>query len=677
MSRRAPETLVDWLVVGIAPFLIMLLVGSLVFYLVEVFYLGEYQARLLFVLGLFVMAVVCIARISMEEGAAYAAMYAAPLAVVVGLAVATFVKVTGPLEALGPMLNWGLMILIWWSANKLTWDCTLIEGGRDFTGQGLMQTTGLDRFFRVQTPEVAPQPATPQPPQPDLSGTSSTARPAPLPIWKWWNMNNDRPHAPGVWVVYFSIAALPLFGLGQWFIPADDAHLALRRKAFWLLVVYVAAGLSLLMATSFLSLRRYLRQRNQEMPGEMAAVWLGTGTAIIFILLLLASFLPRPIPEYSITHLAPQIKSPDQKASRWGWGKEGAKKKDAASPQTGTQGQADPATTQGSSQGQPTPNAQGNSSQNGSSGSNGNKAGGQDQNNNQNQSGGQQNNSQGSTGKQTNNSQQNSSDPQNQNSQSSEGNQSHNNSANSNNQSSSSQNNTQANQQQSSNENNSQSNQQPPNPQQHPNNNSQPSSPPPPTESQSTPPLPNEVQVSQTNYLAQAWGQVFAYLTHALKWLFYLLVIGAIAYYAWQHREWLIAAWQQLLKELRELWARWFGQKPHAVVAAPVAPPPPPKRFAEYADPFASGLAARWTLAELVRYTFEALEARGREQNCPRGNDQTPLEYAAAVGQVEPDFASEFRSLADLYGQLAFAGGSASPQSTSWLQQLWQRWRSS
>ena len=192
MSRRTPETLVDWLVVGIAPFLIMLLVGSLVFYLAEVFYLGEYQLRLLFVLGLFVMAIVCIARISMEEGAAYASLYAVPLAGVVGLALATFVEVRGPLAALGPALNWILMAIVWWSAHKLTWDCTLIEGGRDFTGQGLMQTTGLDRFFRVKLPEQTESaPVEPSPPQPELTGTSQTTpSDKPLLVWRWWLQRN-------------------------------------------------------------------------------------------------------------------------------------------------------------------------------------------------------------------------------------------------------------------------------------------------------------------------------------------------------------------------------------------------------------------------------------------------------------------------------------------------------
>lgn len=663
MSRRTPETLVDWLVVGIAPFLIMLLVGSLVFYLVEVFYLGNYPLRLLWVLGLFVMAIVCIARISMEEGAAYASMYAVPLAGAVGLALTVFVEVKGPLAVLGPLLNWILMGIVWWSAHKLTWDCTLIEGGRDFTGQGLMQTTGLDRFFRVKVAESVPATAEPQLPAPDLCGTSSTAPPAALPVWKWWQ-SEARPHAPGVWVVYFSIAALPLFGLGQWFMPTDG--LDLRRRAFWLLVIYVAAGLSLLMATSFLSLRRYLRQRNLEMPGEMAAVWLGTGAAMIFILLLLASFLPRPIPEYSITHLAPQIKSPELNPSRWGWGQEGTKPK-PGSAQTATKGEPPQDGQQTSPQGQPSPNAKGKDQANSSSGSSG--------------SGSQKSSSKSENKSQANNSDNKQNSEQGKSSQSDDSSKSSSSKTPSSsdqppaNNSPQSTNKTKTNRpSEGSPQNNSQS--PPQNPNNDPNNNSQsPNNP--PAESQQTPPLPNETQVPPpTNYLAQAMEQVFAYLAHALKWLFYLLVIGVIAYFAWQHRERLLDAWQQLMRELRALWNKWFGQKTVTEVAsAPVAVAPPPKRFAEYADPFATGLAARWSLAELVRYTFEALEARGREQNCPRSNDQTPLEYAAAVGQVEPAFASEFRSLADLYGQLAFARGTASPQSTSLLQQLWQRWK--
>lgn len=638
MSRRMPETLVDWLVVGIAPFLIMLLVGSLVFYLVEVFYLGEYQLRLLWVLGLFVMAIVCVARISMEEGAAYASLYALPLALAVGLAVATFVQVRGPLAPLGPLVNWSLMAIIWWSAHKLTWDCTLIEGGRDFTGQGLMQTTGLDRFFKIRKP--GEQPANAPPPRPEVTGTSDTTPPAAMPVWKWWLGGEQRPHAPGVWVVYFSLAALPLFGLGQWFMPANE--LDLRRRAFWLLVVYVAAGLSLLMATSFLSLRRYLRQRNLEMPGEMAAMWLGTGSVMVVVLLILASLLPRPNPEYSVTHLAPKLKGPDLSPSRWGWGKEGAKSKPDAT-HTGTKGEpSQHAPPPQGSEGTPT------------SGQSGGQQGDSKQVNKQ-QGGKQQNGSSGSQSNQQG--EQNSSDSSEQPANDGQGN-SEQSSANRQNESPSDSNPQDSSSQQQANSDAKQTG------------DSADADGPRELPQETAPPPP----LNQS--AAAAVGQLFAFFMHALKWLFYLLVAAVIAYQVWVHRERLWAAWQQLLVELRALWEKWFGQKTAAAsVAEPAPSGPPPKRFNEYADPFATGLAARWSLAELVRYTFEALEARGREQNCPRGAEQTPLEYAAAVGQVEPTLASDFRWLADLYGQLAFAGGQSSPQSTTLLQQLWQRWK--
>ncbi len=659
MSRRTPETLVDWLVVGIAPFLIMLLVGSLVFYLAEVFYLGDYPLRLLWVLGLFVMAIVCVARISMEDGAAYASLYALPLAGAVGLALATFVKVGGPLAALGPLVNWSLMALVWWAAHKLTWDCTLIEGGRDFTGQGLMQTTGLDRFFTIRsTTSTKPEDTPPPVPQPDLAGTSSTAPAATLPVWQWWLSKEQRPHAPGVWVVYFSLAALPLFGLGQWFMPTDG--LELRRRAFWLLVIYVAAGLSLLMATSFLSLRRYLRQRNLEMPNEMAAVWLGTGGAMIFVLLILASLLPRPIPEYSITHLAPDIKSPERSASRWGWGKEGAKSKPDAA-HTATKGEPAKNSQQSGSQGTPQP---GSGSKNGKSGSPSGSQGQGGQSNSSDKA--QQNNS--SSGKsKSDQAGKNSSDKSDSNpspndppNQSKSGNEP----ANSKSDNKSNPPPTEPQPQQSKSDTNSQAQ-----PQSQPNQTANTSE---------TRPLPQEVPATPPSpqTISNAIGQFFAFLMHGLKWIFYLLVAAIIGYYVWKNREQLLTAWQQLLKELRDLWQKWFGQPQSAqAVHEPVVTPLPQKKFADFADPFSAGLAARWSLAELVQYTFAALEARGRERNCPRGVEQTPLEYAAAVGQVEPAFASEFRSLADLYGQLAFARGTASPQSTTLLQQLWQRWK--
>ena len=72
MARRLPQTTFDYMIVAISPVLIMFLVGSLAFFLIEVAYGGEFVARLRFVVALFVMAATLCCRISIEEGIEYA-----------------------------------------------------------------------------------------------------------------------------------------------------------------------------------------------------------------------------------------------------------------------------------------------------------------------------------------------------------------------------------------------------------------------------------------------------------------------------------------------------------------------------------------------------------------------------------------------------------------------------
>ena len=100
------------------------------------------------------------------------------------------------------------------------------------------------------------------------------------------------PHSPGRWVVYFSLAALPLFGVGQMLLPGNAV--AARRTGFIFLALYLAAALRLLVTTSFLGLRRYLRQRYLKMPPAIAVAWLKFGVGVACIVLIGAVFLPRP-----------------------------------------------------------------------------------------------------------------------------------------------------------------------------------------------------------------------------------------------------------------------------------------------------------------------------------------------------------------------------------------------
>ena len=114
--------------------------------------------------------------------------------------------------------------------------------------------------------------------------------------WERYRLYRDKkirkPGALGVWIVFFSLAALPLFGLGQTCIPPEAT--ARREYAFSLLIVYVGSGLGLLLITNFLSLRHYLRQRKLTMPVTVTAGWLFLGVLLIVLHLYVSTLLPRP-----------------------------------------------------------------------------------------------------------------------------------------------------------------------------------------------------------------------------------------------------------------------------------------------------------------------------------------------------------------------------------------------
>ncbi len=610
MARRSPETLADYLVVAIAPALIMLLVGSLMWFLVEVFYQGEHRLRLLWIMAMFVIAIVGVARISIEEGMARAALFGWVLAAAIALAL---VRLVGD----GLFLSASIMILVWWAAHKLTWDCTVIDEDQDVSGQGLLQQMGLD-------PAAAKisslPPGTTTSGTPAEATTSTTAEPTP-PWWETLFEPDRRPHAPGVWVVYFSLAALPLFGIGGWFVPSADG--ARRSLVFGLLVIYVASGMGLLLATSFLGLRRYLRQRKLEMPLEMTSTWILAGLAVIFATLIVATILPRPSREYSLSQLPFAVTSAVRKASQFALGKEGTKDDKAQNPVTTEAKEGQTPERKGTREGK---GEAGGKSGDGQKAGDGKKSGesGKSQGDKSQGDKSKADQAKGRSAESQNDQkegreQQEKSDEQQ--NKPKDGEQ----------------------QQQSSAEKN-----------------------------QTQPPPPSD-RPNPSKLLSQATSFLGSSLTFILKWLFYggLLLGGLIA--AWIYREELMVTWRKLMDELGELWDWWFGKKKAAeqAAAAAVAVAPPPRAFASYIDPFLSGDAHGMSWPQLVRYTFEALEAWGRERSCPRGSGQTPHEFALALASMQPQISSGVQMLAAWYGQLAYAPKAATQGSLEPLRQLW------
>ncbi|MGC9943809.1 MAG: DUF4129 domain-containing protein [Verrucomicrobiota bacterium] len=333
-TTKPVKTPADYIVVGLSPVLIMLLVGSLCFFLIEVFFRGEAVGSVRWVMFWFVMAVVLVSRIGIEQGTGIAAVYG------LGLAAATWLY----LVRIHPAFIMGMILLgiVWWCAHKLTWDCTLIEDDEDASGNGLLETAG-------QLKKPAPPEA--EPPQ-----AESSKLPKVVVAQTDKKQKRAIPHSPGLWVVYFSVAAIPLFGIGQVLLPRDDNEA--RHMGFNYLFVYLLAAMGLLLSTSFLGLRRYLRQRYLPMPPMIAFGWIRFGTGLAAFVLIGALLLPRPGANEAWQNLRYQVDNRLRQASDYamrfgphgnGRGREGKQAGPSNTPKNPTANSPQPEPGQGQS----------------------------------------------------------------------------------------------------------------------------------------------------------------------------------------------------------------------------------------------------------------------------------------------------------------------------------------
>ena len=630
MARRLHKTLIDYLVIAVSPALIITLIGSLVFFLLEVFYRGGHEGRLHYIFGLFVFAAVLVGRIAIEEGKERAYLFAVPLAIVTYLALGKYVQFQGgPWSNLSAIINVVLIGLILWCANKLTWDCTLIDEGQRDSGEGLLESAGLDRPKTV-SPEDEDED------QPE--GTTSRGGPEP----SWWQRfveHQRRPHAPGVWVVYFSLAALPLFGIGQLMIPAENEPG--RQYAFNLLFVYVASGMGLLLSTSFLGLRRYLRQRRIEMPAAMANLWLLLGGLLIVALLVLVDFLPRPSADYSVSQLPFTIGTPVHEPSRVGVGKDGVEDKDRDSNTLGGDARPD-------SQGRPQQRPDGKPSNDPSQSGDSDEGSGSEQDDSAKKGSGDADSPQeGAEQPPSDESQDSADQPR---------------------------------------ENGSRRDDAPdttdsqePSQKDSPEGSDDEDNANPPDDSSTTrkPLLDHADRQPLSAEPDRRFGSM-SWLPTLLKWAFWGVLVLLGLYWLWRCRVQVLAALRDFVQGWRAFWQGLFGGKrarAEATEAAEGDHKPPQRSFADFADPFASGMAERLAPDELVRYSFEALEAWAREQDCARNPDQTPHEFARDIGEHATKLSRHSHRLADLYCRVAYAPGTLPPEATEPLRQLWSSLR--
>jgi hypothetical protein len=574
MPRDASRTtLADYVALAICPALIIGLVVSLVFFLAEVLYAGQYPERLRWMLFFFVVGAVLIARISMTGGISERAWtYGLVLGVLVFIGMQAYVQY--PKESAAGQLSWlinlGLIGVVWWSAHRLTADCTQVDDDTDVTGEGILQAAGLDEPVAAKAPQSQEPPGS------------------------WWvqfqryRERQRKKRTLGVWIIWFSLAAFPLFGLGQSLIPASAT--ARRQYSFWLMTVYLACGLGLLLATCFLGLRRYLRQRKAQMPAAITATWLVAGGGLAITLLALGAFLPRPEMEYSLFDL-PGTKSPERQASRWAMKGDSPTKGDGRDGNQGKDGEK-PGEEQGKGDGDKSnkgdPNGQGKDGnekgeRKGSGDDNGQRGDGQ-QEKHQSETGEKQQGG-GREGKSS----------------------------------------------------------------------------------------------SASSTSSSSWGEFFKPVAGVLKWIVFALIAilvmvvvlrGVLRFFA------NFTGWARgLLDFFSRLWESLFGQRRQAAQPdAEAKPAPSPEYhapFSAFPNPFSPALGGGMSREEMIRYTFAAVQAWGREHCVARQPSETPLEFVQRLSEEVPALEDSLRRLVMLYGRAVYARSGIPENSTEVLRDIW------
>jgi len=394
--------------------------------------------------------------------------------------------------------------------------------------------------------------------------------------------------------------------LGQSLIPAGDE--ARRRHVFWLMIVYLGSGLGLLLTTSFLGLRRYLRQRKVPMPKAIAGAWLTTGALLIAALLLGGAFLPRPNAEYPLVDVGKLVGSKEREASRFaskgdspGKGQGKAATDRPPDNEKGSPGSGNKPDPQGKGQGKSgQQKGDGQSDQKGNS--KGEKKGESSSSEPKSDSGNQK----GKTDRQKDKKDKD---------QTGQGSDS-------------------------------------------------------------------DDQDTSTKPPPSFHTSIGSRLSTALKWLVFVVLALAVAFYLFRHGLKYLANFTQwarrLLAALDALWQRLFGWlgprtagSEHTETPETITTPQLP--FTSFANPFRNGSAVQQSPEELVRYSFEALEAWGREHNLGRQPEETAIEFARRLGQATPALDMEVKQLAGLYARAAYARGRIPASSLPTLQQVWDR----
>jgi hypothetical protein len=343
--RDKPEVL-DQLVGTIGLVLIVFLMVSLTFFILARFSLSSKWTSSHWLLFWEVFATVLISRMFLIDDLK---KVAGRYSFVFGMVIWVPFALLGEVEILGIVT--ALMIFVGWFTYKITWDVTDL-GEREEDEDGLLASVGLKKELNPGNKKVSESWGDTREESTEFNYEAEEVL-AELAKEKPKKVKGGK--GRGVWVLYFLFGSIPVFGLGGSTQNSTDPNLG---KYFLIcLCIYLASCISLLMSTSFLTIRSDLRRRNLSMPLFTAGAWLFSGLFLLISCFVFASLLPRPqgfLDPIALVLSKGQDKDEDkdQDASNYaksseksgkGEGKPGEKEGDKGSPKDGNQKAGKPA----------------------------------------------------------------------------------------------------------------------------------------------------------------------------------------------------------------------------------------------------------------------------------------------------------------------------------------------
>ena len=173
---------------------------------------------------MYTMGAVAVARIAIEEDRNRSLMFLG------GLTLAGFVVMAGLIER-NPIFCAGILALIAYLSDRITHDCTLIDDDVDASGQGLIDFGAAAIKSEINRKTDA-ETETPTSSDADAIAEISVDNSA-----KSKSQKRERTmHQPGRTVMYLALAALPLFGIGQFLMRSDQQTWS---KAQWLSLIHI------------------------------------------------------------------------------------------------------------------------------------------------------------------------------------------------------------------------------------------------------------------------------------------------------------------------------------------------------------------------------------------------------------------------------------------------------